>query len=61
MFGIDWKSETDRLLLSEIIIKLADISAPLKERELHVQWTDRIMEEFYEQVDSSFLLFKKNK
>ena len=32
---LDWKSEQDRLLVSEIIIKLADISAPLKDKDLH--------------------------
>ena len=48
--GIDWKNEADRLTISNIILKLADINAPLKEKDLHVQWTNRIVEEFYQQV-----------
>lgn len=47
---IDWKSEQDRLLVSQMVLKLADINAPLKKKELHVQWTARIVEEFYQQV-----------
>lgn len=43
--------ESDRLLVSKVVIKLADISSPLKEKELHVQWTDKIMDEFYAQGD----------
>ena len=55
--GIDWKNESDRLLTSKMIIKLADINSPLKEKELHLQWTERICEEFYQQVALNF--FKK--
>jgi cGMP-inhibited 3',5'-cyclic phosphodiesterase A len=47
---IDWHDESERLLVSQVILKLSDINAPLKEKDLHVQWTYRIMEEFYEQV-----------
>jgi hypothetical protein len=50
-FGIDWKCEADRLMVNQMVIKLADICAPLKEKDLHVQWTDRIMMEFYAQVN----------
>jgi hypothetical protein len=46
---INWDNETDRLLVSQIVLKLADINAPLKEKDLHVQWTSRIVEEFYMQ------------
>lgn len=53
--GIDWKNEADRLTISNIILKLADINAPLKEKDLHVQWTNRIVEEFYQQVRVFFL------
>ncbi|XP_074639997.1 cGMP-inhibited 3',5'-cyclic phosphodiesterase 3A-like [Tubulanus polymorphus] len=49
--GLDWSSEADRLLVSQIIIKLADINGPAKTRDLHIDWTDRITEEFYEQGD----------
>ena len=48
--GIIWTSETDRLLVSNMIIKLADINGPCKVKDLHVSWTYRITEEFYEQV-----------
>mgnify|MGYP002785602518 CR=1 FL=1 len=49
-FSIDWHDESERLLVSQIILKISDINAPLKEKELHVQWTNRIVQEFYEQV-----------
>lgn len=29
---------------------MADISGPSKRRDLHTRWTERIVEEFYEQV-----------
>ena len=50
--GIDWSQEADRLLTLQICIKMADISGPSKRRELHTRWTERIVEEFYEQVYS---------
>lgn len=49
--NIDWFGESDRLLVMEIIIKLADVNGPMKEHPLHCQWTDRIASEFYEQGD----------
>ncbi|XP_076329175.1 cGMP-inhibited 3',5'-cyclic phosphodiesterase 3A-like isoform X2 [Tachypleus tridentatus] len=49
--GLDWLSETDRLLTMEMCIKLADINGPCKRHDIHVQWTHRIAEEFYEQGD----------
>lgn len=48
--GIDWTNETDRLLAMQMCIKLADINGPCKIHNIHVQWTHRIAEEFYEQV-----------
>lgn len=48
--GVDWMSEADRLLVMEMCIKLADINGPCKRHDIHVQWTHRIAEEFYEQV-----------
>lgn len=49
--NIDWFCESDRLLVMEIIIKLADVNGPMKGHQLHCQWTDRIAMEFYEQGD----------
>ncbi|XP_059141069.1 cGMP-inhibited 3',5'-cyclic phosphodiesterase 3A-like [Physella acuta] len=49
--GIDWTVETDRLLVTQMVIKLADINGPAKRQELHRKWTYRIAEEFYEQGD----------
>lgn len=49
--NIDWFCEGDRLLVMEIIIKLADVNGPMKSHKLHCQWTDRIAMEFYEQGD----------
>ena len=48
--GMDWTLETDRLLVTQMVIKLADINGPAKTTKLHKQWTYRIAEEFYEQV-----------
>ncbi|KAK3712326.1 hypothetical protein RRG08_002657 [Elysia crispata] len=49
--GVDWTLETDRLLVTQMVIKLADINGPAKAKNLHQQWTYRIAEEFYEQGD----------
>ncbi|KAJ8249853.1 hypothetical protein COCON_G00230690 [Conger conger] len=49
--GIDWANENDRLLVCQMCIKLADINGPLKSRELHLQWTEGIVNEFYQQGD----------
>ena len=56
--GIDWTSETDRLLIAQMVIKLADINGPAKTKNLHTQWTTRISEEFYEQVGANLLTLK---
>lgn len=48
--GINWASEGDRLLVAEMCIKLADISGPTKQKDLHMNWTSRISKEFYDQV-----------
>jgi len=50
--GIDWTSEADRLMTINMVVKMADINGPCKTKDLHLQWTDRITEEFYEQVAS---------
>ncbi|XP_071545342.1 cGMP-inhibited 3',5'-cyclic phosphodiesterase 3A-like isoform X2 [Panulirus ornatus] len=49
--GLDWNSETDRMLALQMCIKLADINGPCKAIDIHTQWTARIAEEFYEQGD----------
>ena len=48
--GLNFSSEADRLLLGQMAIKIADISGPSKEWDLHYRWTERIIEEFYQQV-----------
>lgn len=47
----DWESETDKLLIAQVCIKMSDINSPTKSFSLHRQWTDRILEEFYGQGD----------
>ncbi|CAN2391242.1 5'-cyclic phosphodiesterase [Pristimantis euphronides] len=49
--GIDWSNENDRLLVCQMCIKLADINGPAKCEELHLKWTEGIVNEFYEQGD----------
>ncbi|KAJ3591243.1 hypothetical protein NHX12_009189, partial [Muraenolepis orangiensis] len=46
---IDWTNENDRLLVCQMCIKLADINGPLKCKTLHLQWTEGIVNEFYQQ------------
>ncbi|KAG7173828.1 cGMP-inhibited 3',5'-cyclic phosphodiesterase B-like [Homarus americanus] len=54
--GLDWNSETDRMLALQMCIKLADINGPCKAIDIHTQWTSRIAEEFYEQGDEEAAL-----
>ncbi|GFQ89616.1 cGMP-inhibited 3',5'-cyclic phosphodiesterase A [Trichonephila clavata] len=56
---IDWTNEADRLLVMQMAIKLSDINGPCKCQQLHMQWTYRIAEEFYEQVCITFYLLIK--
>ncbi|KAG8438527.1 hypothetical protein GDO86_004915, partial [Hymenochirus boettgeri] len=49
--GIDWTNENDRLLVCQMCIKLADINGPAKCKDLHLKWTEGIVNEFYEQGD----------
>ncbi|ELT89026.1 hypothetical protein CAPTEDRAFT_219957 [Capitella teleta] len=49
--GIDWTMEPDRLMVANMVIKMADINGPCKKRDLHFSWTEKISEEFYEQGD----------
>lgn len=48
---MDLTNESDRVLISQMLIKFADINSPSKPYPLHRQWTDRICEEFYGQVN----------
>nr|XP_054098106.1 cGMP-inhibited 3',5'-cyclic phosphodiesterase 3B isoform X2 [Callithrix jacchus] len=48
--GIEWRNENDRLLVCQVCIKLADINGPAKVRDLHLKWTEGIVNEFYEQL-----------
>ncbi|XP_060929615.1 cGMP-inhibited 3',5'-cyclic phosphodiesterase 3A-like [Limanda limanda] len=48
---IDWTNENDRLLVCQMCIKLADVNGPLKCKDLHLQWTEGIVNEFYQQGD----------
>uniref|UniRef100_A0A3B4AGE4 Phosphodiesterase n=1 Tax=Periophthalmus magnuspinnatus TaxID=409849 RepID=A0A3B4AGE4_9GOBI len=49
--SIDWTNENDRMLVCQMCIKIADVNGPLKNKELHLQWTEGIVNEFYEQGD----------
>ncbi|ESN95084.1 hypothetical protein HELRODRAFT_114833 [Helobdella robusta] len=49
--GLNWTLEGDRLLVGNMMMKMADINGPCKSLELHLQWTDRIHQEFFEQGD----------
>ncbi|EJW69982.1 hypothetical protein WUBG_19111, partial [Wuchereria bancrofti] len=47
---MDLGNESHRVIISQMLIKFADINSPSKPYPLHRQWTDRICEEFYGQV-----------
>uniref|UniRef100_A0A914L2M1 Phosphodiesterase n=3 Tax=Meloidogyne incognita group TaxID=654580 RepID=A0A914L2M1_MELIC len=53
--SMDLSNESDRMLISLMIIKFADINSPAKPFSLHKQWTERICQEFYEQGDEERL------
>uniref|UniRef100_A0A158R402 Phosphodiesterase n=1 Tax=Syphacia muris TaxID=451379 RepID=A0A158R402_9BILA len=48
---MDLSNESDRVIISQMLIKFADINSPAKPYDLHVQWTKRLCEEFYSQGD----------
>uniref|UniRef100_A0AAV2IYJ4 Phosphodiesterase n=1 Tax=Knipowitschia caucasica TaxID=637954 RepID=A0AAV2IYJ4_KNICA len=54
--SIDWSNENDRMLVCQMCIKIADVNGPLKNKELHLQWTEGIVNEFYEQGDEESTL-----
>ncbi|XP_076820748.1 cGMP-inhibited 3',5'-cyclic phosphodiesterase 3A-like isoform X1 [Clavelina lepadiformis] len=49
--GINWSADEDRLLVCQMVIKLADIGGPAKHTPLHITWTKAICEEFFVQGD----------
>ncbi|GMS86162.1 hypothetical protein PENTCL1PPCAC_8337, partial [Pristionchus entomophagus] len=52
-------NETDRVMVSRMLIKLADVNSPAKPFGLHRQWTERICSEFYLQGDDEKALGMK--
>lgn len=50
--GIDWTTEADRLLVSSMLLKMADLGGPCREWHLHEEWTRRITTEFFMQGDA---------
>ena len=45
------RASEDRKLLLKLLIKAADVSNPAKALPLYLYWTERILEEFYDQGD----------
>ncbi len=50
--GIEWTSETDRLLVMQMLIKLSAIGGPAKPKDQHLGWVSRLSEEFCLQGDT---------
>ena len=50
-FGFDYSSAADRSLLLQIVIKAADISHPSRPQRLHIEWAEKLTEEFFRQGD----------
>jgi len=46
----DTKSMDDRLLCLNMALHVADLANPAKPLKTYLEWTDRVMEEFYGQV-----------
>jgi len=49
-WSLDLASAADRALFLQVGIKAADVSNPAKKLPLYLDWTDRILEEFYAQA-----------
>ena len=49
--GIEWDKSSDRKLVLTMIMKASDVNNPTKPLNLGLQWTDMIMEEFFQQGD----------
>ena len=52
-------NEEDRVLLFKMLLKAADVSNPAKDLRLYLHWTERIQQEFYEQVGHIFATASK--
>jgi len=52
ILGFDYSEPADRQLVMNIAIKCADISNGAKKNDFAVQWSMRIMEEFFLQVSN---------
>jgi len=50
-FGLGAGGEGDRLEVAKLVLKCADLSNPAKSMEVYLQWTERILSEFYAQGD----------
>ena len=49
--GLDTSSQEDRLLIMKIAIKVSDISSGARKNSFNKQWSERIIEEFFQQGD----------
>ena len=49
--GFDFEKASDRMVIFQMCIKCADISNAARPQNLNMQWTDRVMEEFFTQGD----------
>jgi len=50
-WNIDFSHDTDKLSFLRILLNAADVSNPAKERSLYLFWTNRVLQEFYDQGD----------
>ena len=50
------RSEEDRLMLMQIILKCGDLSHPARSRRLHLKWSELVTEEFFQQGDREKIL-----
>ncbi|KRY12494.1 putative 3',5'-cyclic phosphodiesterase pde-3 [Trichinella patagoniensis] len=48
---LEFKNESDSLLLGRMIMKLSDVNSASKPADLHNIWTEKILQEFFEQGD----------
>ena len=49
--GFDFEKASDRMVIFQMCIKCADISNAARPQELNLNWTSRVMEEFFMQGD----------
>ena len=50
-WNMNFSQDADRLSFLRILLNAADVSNPAKERSLYLFWTNRILQEFYDQGD----------